>query len=59
MGLHSIGFALCAVFETPAFIADLDDLAMVGEPIEEHSGHLCFAEDAGPFAALGFLMYRM
>ena len=33
-----------AVLEAPAFVAGLDDLAMVGEPIEHGGGHLGVAE---------------
>ena len=43
-------FALWPVFEAPAFVASLDDLAMVCEAVEECRGHLCVAEDGRPFA---------
>ena len=43
-------FALCPVLESPAFVAGLDDLAMVGEPVEECRGHLGVSEDGWPFA---------
>lgn len=39
----------CSVLEAPAFVAGLDDLAMVGEPVEQRGGHLGIAKDAGPF----------
>ena len=39
-----------AVFEAPALVAGLDDVAVVGEPVEERGGHLGVAEDAGPFS---------
>ena len=39
-----------AVLEAPAFVAGLDDLAMMGEAIEQRRGHLGIAEDGGPFA---------
>ena len=39
-----------AVLEAPALVAGLDDLAVVGEPVEERGGHLGVAEDGGPFA---------
>ena len=42
--------ALRAVLEAPGFVAGLDDLAMVGEPIEQRGGHLGVAEYGGPFA---------
>lgn len=45
-----VPFALCSVFEAPAFVAGLDDLAMVGEAVEECRSHLCVAEDGRPFA---------
>ncbi|CCV16592.1 hypothetical protein MESS4_p50003 [Mesorhizobium sp. STM 4661] len=31
-------------------VSGLDSLAMMGEPVEEHGGHLCMVEDARPFA---------
>ena len=39
-----------AVLEPPAVVAGLDDVAVVGEPVEQRRGHLGVAEDAGPFA---------
>ena len=39
-----------AVLEAPALVAGLDDLAMVGQAIEQGCGHLGVAEDGGPFA---------
>jgi hypothetical protein len=39
-----------AVLEAPAFIAGLDDVAVVGEPIEERGRHFRVAEHARPFA---------
>ena len=39
-----------ATLEAPAVVTGLDDLAMVGQPIEQRSGHLGVAEHAGPFA---------
>ena len=39
-----------SVLEAPALVAGLDDLAMVGETIEERRGHLGVAEDGGPLA---------
>lgn len=39
-----------AVLEAPALVAGLDDLAMVGEPVEQRRGHLGVAgEHAWPF----------
>jgi hypothetical protein len=40
---------LRAAFEAPGFVSGLDDLAMMGEAIEQCSGHLGVAEDGGPF----------
>ena len=39
-----------AVLEAPALVAGLDDLAMVGQAVEQRGGHLGVAEDGGPFA---------
>jgi hypothetical protein len=39
-----------AVFEAPAFVAGLDDVAVMREAVEQGRGHLGIAEDAGPFA---------
>ena len=41
---------ITAAFEAPAVIAGLDDIAMVGQAIEQRGGHLGIAEHAGPFA---------
>jgi hypothetical protein len=38
-----------AALETPAVIAGFDDVAMVGQAIEQRGGHLGVAEHAGPF----------
>ena len=48
-----IGFsalALRAALEAPGFVSGLDDLAMMGEAVEQRGGHLGIAEDARPFA---------
>ena len=37
-----------AVLEAPAVVAGLDDVAMVGEPVEQGGRHLGVAEDARP-----------
>ena len=39
-----------SVFEAPAFVASFDDIAMMGQAIEQSRGHLGVAEDAWPFA---------
>ena len=39
-----------AVLEAPALVAGLDDLAMMGETVEQGGGHLGVAEDRRPFA---------
>ena len=38
------------MFEAPTFVAGLDDLAVMGQPVEQRSRHFGVAEDAGPFA---------
>ena len=38
-----------AAFEAPAVVAGLDDVAMVGQAVEQRGGHLGVAEHAGPF----------
>jgi hypothetical protein len=38
-----------AAFEAPTVIATLDDVTVVGQPIEQRGGHLGVAEHAGPF----------
>jgi hypothetical protein len=37
-----------AVFEAPAGVADLDDVAVMGQPVEHGGGHLGVAEDLRP-----------
>ena len=39
-----------AAFEAPAIVAGLDDVAVMGQPVEKCRGHLGVAEHAGPFA---------
>src|SRR5271165_3558043 len=39
-----------AVLEAPALVAGLDDVAVMGEAIEQRRGHLGIAEHARPFA---------
>jgi hypothetical protein len=39
-----------AVPEAPGLVAGLDDLAVMGEAIEQCGGHFRIAEDAWPFA---------
>src|SRR5258708_12434897 len=38
------------VLEAPALVARLDDVAVVGETVEQCGGHLRIAEHARPFA---------
>jgi len=38
-----------AVFEAPALVAGLDDIAMMSESVEQCGRHLRIAEDAWPF----------
>ena len=40
---------IIAAFESPAVIARFDDVAVVGQAIEQRGRHLGVAEDAGPF----------
>ena len=37
-------------FEAPVVVAGLDDVGVMGQPVEQRSGHLDIAEHAGPFA---------
>lgn len=37
-------------FEAPAVIAGFNDVAVVGQPVEQRGGHLGIAEDARRFA---------
>jgi hypothetical protein len=39
-----------AAFESPAVVAGLDDVAVMGQAVEQCGGHLGVAEHAGPFA---------
>jgi hypothetical protein len=42
--------ASAPVLEPPAVVAGLDDVAVVGDAVEECGGHLGVAEHGGPFA---------
>ena len=37
-----------SAFEAPAFVSGLDDVAMMGDPVEQCSGHLGIAKDSLP-----------
>jgi hypothetical protein len=39
-----------AAFEAPAVVTGLDDVTVMGQPVEQRSGHLGVAEHTGPFA---------
>src|SRR5712671_6182234 len=39
---------LCAVLEAPAFVAGLDDVAVVCQPVKHGGGHFGVAEDLRP-----------
>lgn len=39
-----------SAFESPTVVAGLDDVAVVGQPIEQCGGHLGIAEHPRPFA---------
>ena len=43
------GRRLSAVLEAPAVVAGFDDVAVMGEPVEERRGHFRIGEDRGPF----------
>jgi len=48
--LGALALALRAVLEAPGFVSGLDNLAVLGEPIEQRRRHLGIVEDGGPFA---------
>ena len=51
LGLSFSGFGCGGAGpEAEAVIACLEDVAMMGEAIQQGGGHLCIAEDASPFA---------
>jgi hypothetical protein len=39
-----------AAFKSPAIVAGLDDIAVMGQAVEQCGSHLCVAEHARPFA---------
>ncbi len=43
---------LAAVFEPEAFAVHLQDVDMMGEPVEERAGEAFGTEDTGPFIVL-------
>ena len=47
-GGHLMECGSAAVLEAPAGVAGLDDIAVVGEPVEHGGGHLGITEDLGP-----------
>jgi hypothetical protein len=38
-----------SALEAPAVVSGLDDIAVMGQPIEQCSGHFGVSEDARPF----------
>jgi len=42
-----------AAFEAPAIVAGLDDVAVVGQAVEQRGRHFGVAEHAGPLAKRG------
>ena len=48
--LCRFGLVRGAVLEAEAVVAGLEDVAMMGEPVEQRGCHLGIAEHAGPFA---------
>ena len=49
MGVRGKGFWSAAVFETPAVVAGLDDVAVMGDAIEHGGGHFGVVENGRPF----------
>jgi hypothetical protein len=52
-GLRVAGGRLCAVLETPAVVAGLDDVAVVRQAIEHGGCHFGVAENLRPSKCLG------
>jgi len=57
VGRHASRFLICWFWlfcgtglVAEAVVSDLDEVASMGEPIEEGCGHLCFGDDPRPFA---------
>src|SRR5581483_11154664 len=44
------GVIVVAAFESPTVVAGLDDVAVMGQPVEQRGGHLGVAKHAGPFS---------
>ena len=49
-GRSMAGAGLRAVLEAPTLVAGFDDLAVMGEAVEQRGGHLGVAEHRGPFS---------
>ena len=50
-GCFTLLFGLCAaVFESVAVVAGLDDVAVVGESVEQSSRHFCVPKYVRPFS---------
>ncbi len=47
--LCRFGLMCRAVLEPEAVVPGFEDVAMMGEPVEQGGRHLCIAEHAGPF----------
>jgi hypothetical protein len=47
-GPRVVSGILCTALEAPAFVAGLDDVAVVGQPIEHGGGHFGVAKDLRP-----------
>jgi len=64
--LCGFGIVSRAVLEAEAVVSGFEDMAVMGQAIEQRGGHLGIAEDAGPFAEAevggdddaGMLVYR-
>ena len=46
-----------AVFEAPAGVAGLDDVAVMGQSVEHGGSHLGVAEDLGPIGVISIEVF--
>jgi hypothetical protein len=53
---RSEGTFIGAVFEAPAFVVGLNDLAVMDQPIEHGGGHFSVAEDLRPIGEGEFVV---
>jgi len=52
------GGLLASVLEPPTIVAGLDDLAVMGDPIQERRGHLGVAKDLAPLVKVRLIVTR-